>query len=167
MLSFSVTKIQNFNPNKHDIMQITTHFVIFDMIDVLLYINFTQVWHVPLARVLPYPQLIFPSKTWFFRIYLNFQQQKSNKNQYFSHFESKYYQIDSIKSFSSRSFQQHQRHVPISPKISVEIQFNFQWKNHSIKAFYTASAIKPGPCTLPPLELSKNVIWSILVRWIP
>jgi hypothetical protein len=114
--------------------------------------------------------LIFPSKTWFFEIYLNFQQHKSNKNHYFPQFESKYYQIDSIKSFSSRSFQQHQRHIPISPKISVGIQFNFQWKNHSIfKTFYNASpnAIRPGPCTFPPSELSNNMIWSILVQWIP
>jgi hypothetical protein len=29
--------------------------------------------------VLPRSQLIFPSKTWFFGIYLNFQQQKSLK----------------------------------------------------------------------------------------
>ncbi len=50
MLSFSVM-IQNFNPNKHDIMLITTHFVMFDMIDVLLYINCTQVWHVPFRYV--------------------------------------------------------------------------------------------------------------------
>jgi hypothetical protein len=27
-------------------------------------------WHVPLAQVLPRSQLIFPSKTWFFGIYL-------------------------------------------------------------------------------------------------
>jgi hypothetical protein len=26
----------------------------------------TPVWHVPLAQVLSYPQLIFPCKTWFF-----------------------------------------------------------------------------------------------------
>jgi hypothetical protein len=38
------------------------------------------VWPVPLAQVLPHPQRIFPSKTWFFGIYLNFQQQKSVKN---------------------------------------------------------------------------------------
>jgi hypothetical protein len=30
------------------------------------------VWHVPLAQVLPRPQLIFPSKPWVFGIYLNF-----------------------------------------------------------------------------------------------
>jgi hypothetical protein len=30
------------------------------------------VWPVPLAQVLPCPQLIYPSKTWFFGIYLNF-----------------------------------------------------------------------------------------------
>jgi hypothetical protein len=49
------------------------------------------VWHVLLAQVLPRPQLIFPSKTWFFGTYVNFQQQKSFKNQYLSHFESKSY----------------------------------------------------------------------------
>jgi hypothetical protein len=31
-------------------------------------------------QVLPRPQLIFPSKTWLFGIYLNFQQQKLFKN---------------------------------------------------------------------------------------
>ncbi len=40
----------------------------------------------------------FPSKTWFFGIYFNFQQQKSLKNQYLPHSESKYYQINSITS---------------------------------------------------------------------
>ncbi len=61
-----------------------------------------------LAQVLPCPQLIFPSKTWFLGIYLNFQQQKSLKDQFLPHSESKSYQINSIKSScSSRSFQQH------------------------------------------------------------
>jgi hypothetical protein len=50
---------------------------------------------VPLAQLLPHPQLIFPFKTWIFGIYLNFQWQKSLKNQYLSHFESKSYQINS------------------------------------------------------------------------
>jgi hypothetical protein len=59
------------------------------------------VWPVPLAQVLPHPQLIFPSKTWFFGIYLNFQQQKSLKNKYLQYSESKSYQINSIKSCSS------------------------------------------------------------------
>ncbi len=36
------------------------------------------VW--PLAQVLPPPQLIFPSKTWFFGIYLSFQWQKALLN---------------------------------------------------------------------------------------
>jgi hypothetical protein len=40
------------------------------------------VWPVQLAQVLSRPQLIFPSKTWFFEIYLNFQWQKSLKIQY-------------------------------------------------------------------------------------
>jgi len=74
-----------------------------------------------LAQVLPRSQLIFPSKTWFFGIYLNFQWLKSLKIQYLSHSESKSYQINSIKSCSSRSFQQHQRHIPIPPKFSAMI----------------------------------------------
>ncbi len=52
----------------------------------------------------------------------NFQRQKSLKIQYFPHSESKSYQITSIKSCSSRSFQQqHQRHIPIPPKFSATI----------------------------------------------
>ncbi len=100
---------------------------------------------------------------------LNFQWQKSLLNQYFPHSESKSYQINSIKSCSSRSFQKTQRHIPIPPKNLATIQFNFQWKNHSIfKNFYIASpnAMKPSQCTPPPRELSKetkNAIWSILV----
>jgi hypothetical protein len=75
-------------------------------------------------QVFPRPKLIFPSKTWFFGIYLNFQWHNSLKNQYLPHSESKSYQINSIKSCSSRSFQQHQRHIPIPLKnfsYSVEI----------------------------------------------
>ncbi len=54
---------------------------------------------MPLAQVLPRPQLIFPSKACFFGIYLNFQRQKSlKKNQYLPHSESKSHQINSIKS---------------------------------------------------------------------
>ncbi len=72
-------------------------------------------------QVLSRPQLIFPSKTWFFGIYLNFQWQKSIENQYLPHSESKSYQMNSVKSCSSTSFQQHQRHIPIPPKFSATI----------------------------------------------
>jgi len=105
---------------------------------------------------------LFPSKTWFFGIYLNFQLEKSLENQYLPHSESKSYQTNSIKSCSSRSLQQH----------LLGFNFNFQWKNHSIfKNSYTASpnAMKPSWCTPPPRELSKetkNMIRSILVPWI-
>ncbi len=58
-----------------------------------------------LAQVLPRPQLIFLSKTWFFKTFLNFQWKKSFLNRYLPHSESKSYQINSIKSCSSRSFQ--------------------------------------------------------------
>jgi hypothetical protein len=79
------------------------------------------VWLVLLAQVFSRSQLIFPSKAWLFEIYLNFQWQKSLKNQYLPHFESKSYQINSIKSCSSSSFQQHQMHIPIPPKFSARI----------------------------------------------
>ncbi len=93
-----------------------------------------------LAQVLPHPQLIFPSKTWSSGIYLNFKRQKSLKIQYLPHSESKSYQINSIKSCSSRYLQQHQRHIPIPPKLSATILFNFEWRKHSIfKNFCTAS----------------------------
>ncbi len=101
-----------------------------------------------------------------FGIYLNFQLQISFKNQYFSHSESKFYQINSIKSCSSRSFQQHQRHVTIPPKFLATILFYFQWKNHSIfKNFCTGSPnVMAKPMHPPHRELSKdtkNMIWSI------
>jgi hypothetical protein len=103
---------------------------------------------------------------------LNFQRHKSFLNQYNPHFKSKSYQINFIKSCSSRSFQQHQRHAPIPPKFSARIYLNFQWKNHSIfKNFCIASpnTMEQSRCTPPPWELSKetkNVICSILVWWI-
>jgi len=61
------------------------------------------------------------SSTWFFGIYLNFQRQKSLKNQYLPHSGSKSYQINSIKSCSSRSFKQHQRQIPVPLKLSAMI----------------------------------------------
>ncbi len=94
----------------------------------------------------------FPSKTWFFGIYLNFQQQKSLLNQYLAHSKSKSYQINFIKSFSSRSFQQYKTHIPIPLNFLATIYSNFQWRNHSIfKNFCTAgpNVMKPSPCTSP------------------
>jgi hypothetical protein len=130
------------------------------------------VWPVPLAQVLSRPQLIFPSKTWFFEIYLNFQGQKSLKNQYLPNFESKSYQINSIKFLLIKMFPRTLKALPIPQKFPATIWFNFQWGNHSIfKNFCTASAnaMKPSWCNPPPRELSKetkNAIWSIPIQWI-
>ncbi len=58
----------------------------------------------------------------FFGIYLNFQCQKSLLKINISHIsESQCYQINSIKSCSSRSFQEHQRYIPIPLKFSAMI----------------------------------------------
>ncbi len=97
------------------------------------FISSILVWPVPLAQVLPRPQLIFPSKTWFFGIYLNFQLQKSLKIQCLSHSESKPLPNNSIKSCSSKSFCQHQRHIPIPPKFSATIWFNLIFSEEIIQ----------------------------------
>jgi len=70
----------------------------------------SQIWNEIMLELNGKPSSVttsstdFPSKIWFLRIYLNFQWQKSLKNQYFPHSESKSYQINYIKSCSSRSF---------------------------------------------------------------
>jgi hypothetical protein len=66
----------------------------------------------------------FLPKPGFFGIDLNFQWQKSLKNQYLPHSGSQSYQVNLIKSCSSRSFQQHPRHIPIPPKFLVTIELN-------------------------------------------
>ncbi len=50
-----------------------------------------------------------------------FSGQKSLLNECLSHCESKSYRINSIKSCSSRSFKQHQRHIPIPLQFSATI----------------------------------------------
>jgi hypothetical protein len=54
-------------------------------------------------------------------IFWNLFEFSALKNQYLPHFESKSYEINSIKSCSSRSFQQDQRHIPILLKFSAMI----------------------------------------------
>jgi hypothetical protein len=54
------------------------------------------VWPMPLAQVLPCFQLIFPFKTWFFGIYLNFQ------------LKSKHHETKLMHTPLSRAFQRDQ-----------------------------------------------------------
>jgi len=49
------------------------------------------------------------------------------------HSESKSYQVNSIKSCSSRSFQQHQRNIPILLKFSATIWFNLIFSEEIIQ----------------------------------
>ncbi len=85
----------------------------------------------------------FSFKMQFFGIYLNFQWQKSLRKS-MSHSESKSYQINSIKSCSSRSFQQHQRHIPIPPKFSVKKSFNIQELLHCKSKCYGTKPMHPS-----------------------
>ncbi len=73
-------------------------------------------------------------------IYLNSQRQNSLKNQYLPYSESKSYQINSIKSCSSRSFQQHQRHIPIPPKFWATIYFNLSFSEEIIQYSKTCAS---------------------------
>jgi hypothetical protein len=100
-------------------------------------------WMVTL-QVLSGSRPIFPSKTWFFRIYLNFQRQKSLKNQYFPNSESKSYQVNSIKSCSSRSFQ--------NTKGSFQFLQKSQLWFHSI---FTEEII----------QYSKTFTWHVQMPW--
>jgi hypothetical protein len=101
--------------------------------------------------VSPCPQLIFPSKTWFFGIYLNFQQQKSLKDQFLPHPESKSYQINAIKSScSSRSFQQHK---------------NFQLR---LNLIFIEKIIQYSRTFAPQVQISWNQAHApLLVKSIP
>ncbi len=63
----------------------------------------------------------FSSQNLVFRNLFVFSAQKPLKNQYLPQSESKSYQINSIKSSSSGSFQQHRRHIPIPLKFLATI----------------------------------------------
>ncbi len=113
----------------------------------------------------------FLPKPSFFGIYLNFQPQKSLLNQYIPHSEIQILpnnsikillikifpttpKANSIKSWSSRSFKQHQRQIPIPTKFWAAIWFNFQCGNHSIfENFCTASPKHPWNQANAPLLL--------------
>ncbi len=88
---------------------------------------------LPLAQVLPRSQLISPSKTWFFGIYLNCRQQKCLENQYLPHSESKSYQINSIKSLLIKIF-------PSTPNAhfnsfdNLQLRFNFIFSEEIIQS---------------------------------
>jgi hypothetical protein len=126
------------------------------------------------AQVFPCPQLIFPSKTWCFRISIwIFSGRYHLKNQYLPHSGSKSYQINYIKSCASRSFSNNTKETfQFLQNFELWFYFAFQWKNHSIfKNFCTTSpsVMEPSPCTHPCQELSKDTkktICSIPLQWI-
>ncbi len=126
------------------------------------------VWPVPLAQVLPGPQLILGENLrgigmWLWCCWKDLDEQDLMK-----------IQINSLNlahwDLSNNTKATFQFLLRFSPTIL--FYFIFQWRNHSIfKNFCTASPnpMKPSRCTLPHRELSKetkNMIWSIPVQWI-
>jgi hypothetical protein len=82
--------------------------------------------------------------------------------------------IKFIKSCSSRSFQEHQRHIPLPPKFSATNLIYF-FSEEIIQysrtfAWQVQMSWNQAHCTRPHRELSedntKNMIWSIPVGWI-
>ncbi len=122
-------------------------------------------WAVSLAQVGTCPQLIFPFKTWFFEIYWIFNGRNHLKINI-----SQSYQINSIKSCSSRSSQEHQKHIPIPSKFSATIQFNFQWKKFNIQKLLHRKSkghrTKQMPTSSRAFQDTKNMIWIIPVQCI-
>jgi hypothetical protein len=89
------------------------------------------------------------------------------KNQYLPHFESKSYQINSIKILLIKIF-------PTTPKAHSNSSEIFSYSEEIIQYSRTFApqvqmSWNQSPCTLPHLDLSKdtkNTIWIILVGWI-
>jgi hypothetical protein len=106
-------------------------------------------------------QLIFPSEPNFCNLF-DFSEQNSPKNQYLSYLSSEICEINSIKSNSSRAFQQQQECPQIPTQFSVLILFKFYWANGSIiNSFHTVAPnnLKPSWCTpthQEPFEDTKN-----------
>jgi len=115
------------------------------------------VWPVSLAQVLPRTQLIFPFKTWFFGIYLNFQRQKSLQNQYLPHSESKSYETNSIKS-------SHQD-LSNNTKGTFQILRNFQLRSNLI---FSEEIIQYSRTFAPQVQTSWNQAHApLLVKSFP
>jgi hypothetical protein len=102
------------------------------------------------------------------------------KNQYLPHSESKSYQINSIKSCSSRSFQEHQRHIPIPLKFSVKKSFNIQELLHCKSKCHGTKPMHPSlsrafqrhqeyylknPASVDLITTKQNKLPSFIVRF--
>jgi hypothetical protein len=93
-------------------------------------------WLVPLAQMLPCPQSIFPFQNLVFWNLFEFSLAEITLKINISHIlNPNLIKINSIKSCSSRSFQQHQKHNPMNSfeilsydliSFSVKILFNIQ-----------------------------------------
>jgi hypothetical protein len=115
-LQMHVRHLMNLNENYY---QFSKHhlfsFFIFNVIYIL-------VWRMLLAKVLSRPQLIFSFQNLVFRNLFQFSTNKNHLKINISHIlNPNLTQINSIKSCSSRSFRQHQRHIPSPPKFSATI----------------------------------------------
>jgi hypothetical protein len=95
-----------------------------------------------------------------FRIYLNFQQQKSLKNQYLLHSESKSYQITPIESLLNQDLSNNTKCTFQSLK-KIQLWFHLIFNEKIIPYSRTfapqvQTSWNQSPCTPPHRELSKD-----------
>ncbi len=97
------------------------------------------VWPVLLVQVLP--KWFFLPKPGFFGLYLKFQRLKSLKNEYLPPLEPISYQINSIISCLSRSFQQHEKFQFLR---NFQIRFNLIFSEEIISIFKNFCTSSPN-----------------------
>ncbi len=124
-------------------------------------------WPVLLAQVLPRPQLIFPSKTWFLGIYLNFQQQKSFNIQELLHRKSKHHGTKAHTPLPlSRAFERHQEHDLKHPGL-VDLRTSKQNKLPSFidRCVWVCACILYAPSDIQTSQQGKQIILQILCSY--
>jgi hypothetical protein len=98
---------------------------------------------------------------------LNIQLQKWLWNQYLPHSESKSYQIYSIKSYSSRSFQQYQRTFEFPPKFQLGFILIFSEEIIQYSRTFALQVQTPWNHAHAPLFVQSYILRTFMddVRW--
>jgi hypothetical protein len=98
---------------------------------------------------------------------LNFQQQNSFKSQYIPHLKYENYEINFIKSNSTTTFQQHQKHLSIQVKFVFMILLMFikKWFNNRLPLHRSSKNFQPISAPLFIVRFSKISITLYEAIW--